>query len=688
MTSDHPVVRPPAATDHPGPRRRFRWWLVPLVIVLALLISFLFPWKLNFLRDTIAKKVEDGTGRTFTIGGDIWLYWLKGPLVTIDGLQMGNPSWASTPQMATIEHVEATVSLGNLLRERFVLPRVAVVKPVVNLEESADGKRNWYFDKQQSDSSTSIVVEELAIDQGHIGYVVKSKQTDVQADLGTLSGQDLSSTGAGSTNGIAAKATGTYNGTKLAVDAKGGDLLKLRDLNTTYPFDVKATIGTSHVSAKGTVTGIAQLKAADLQVALSGQNLADWYKLTGVGLPATPPYSTDGHVRISDGIYRYEDFHGKMGSSDIGGSVAFEKRKDRPFVSGTLVSKNLDLDDFAPMIGKEPDQPAPKVVVGPKPDKILPQQPFSTEKWGTLDADVKFTGEAIKNAGAIPFDHLEIHATMDDRILSFTPLTFGFADGKMGGNFRFDGRSTPMQASVDATFKDLSLARLVPKVTETDKASLGRLNGSFKIDGKGNSIAQMLATSNGNAQVAMGRGESSSLLLELLGLQGPQVVRYLLGDTSSKIECAIGDFGITDGDMATKTSLIDTDLNVITFVGNADFRTEKLDFKITPLPKKKSVVVLRTPFYMDGTFGHPGVRPDFAVLGARVGGAVALGVINPFLAILPLIETGPGKDADCSDLLAKIRNAPVKDTDDASQVKPAKQPKAVVPKTIEPKPAG
>jgi uncharacterized protein involved in outer membrane biogenesis len=161
-------------------------------------------------------------------------------------------------------------------------------------------------------------------------------------------------------------------------------------------------------------------------------------------------------------------------------------------------------------------------------------------------------------------------------------------------------------------------------------------------------------------------------------------VRYLLGDKNSRIECAIGDFGVTNGDMATKTSLIDTDLNVITFVGNADFKTEKMDFKITPLPKKKSVVVLRTPFYMDGTFANPGVRPDFTVLGLRAGGAVALGVINPLLAILPLVETGPGKDADCGDLLAKIRSAPVKDTDDASQVKPAKQPKAVVPKTAEP----
>ena len=114
---------------------------------------------------------------------------------------------------------------------------------------------------------------------------------------------------------------------------------------------------------------------------------------------------------------------------------------------------------------------------------------------------------------------------MDHAVLTLAPLSFGFADGQMGGNFRFDGSKQPMVASVDASFKDLKLSRLTPKVTDSSKASFGRLNGAVKIAGKGDSIATMLASSNGTAQLAMGRGQSSSLLLELVGLQGPQVVR-------------------------------------------------------------------------------------------------------------------------------------------------------------------
>ncbi len=669
----------PTSNNSLQARRGIRWWVYPLAVLALILVSLLFPWKLNFLRDTIAQKVKDGTGRSFAISGDVWLYWLDGPKVTIDGLQLGNPAWASTPQMVSVDHVEATVSLLSLLHGRLVIPTLDVSHPIANLEQGRDNKRNWYFDKQQSDSSTSIVIDQMAVEQGHIGYIDKGKDTNVQVDLATLTGNDVDTKGNGSTNGIGLQAAGTWNGLKLAVTAKGGDLLKLKDLDTVYPLDLKATIGASRVSASGTVTGVAQLKAADLKVSLAGANLAEWYRITGVGLPATPAYSTAGHVVIADGVYRYDDFTGKLGSSDIGGSVAFRKKMigddARPSVSGTLVSNQLDLEDLAPLTGKTPEPAvAPKVVDATKPQKLLPQQTFSTDKWNTIDADVRFTAKSIKNAGAIPFDHLEIHATMDHAVLTLAPLSFGFADGQMGGNFRFDGSKQPMTASVDASFKDLRLSRLTPKVTDTSKASFGRLNGAVKIDGKGDSIATMLASSNGTAQLAMGKGQSSSLLLELVGLQGPQVVRYLLGDKDSRIECAIADFAVTNGDMATKTSLVDTDVNVITFAGNFDFKNEKLDFRVTPLPKQKSIVVLRTPFNISGTLANPSVLPDFGTLGARVGGAIALGIVNPFLALVPLIETGPGHEEDCAALLAKVRDVPVKDVDAAGQVTTVRRP--------------
>ena len=139
--------------------------MIVLVVFVAIAASFLFPWKLNFLRSTISAKVEKATGRSFAIDGDLVLHWLQGPRITADKLRFGNPAWAAKPDMLAVDRVDATVSLSSLLRGRVVLPRVVVDAPDVHLEENADGKRNWYLDRNQNDPNTSVKLGEVTLNQ-------------------------------------------------------------------------------------------------------------------------------------------------------------------------------------------------------------------------------------------------------------------------------------------------------------------------------------------------------------------------------------------------------------------------------------------------------------------------------------------------------------------------------------------
>ena len=42
---------------------------------------------------------------------------------------------------------------------------------------------------------------------------------------------------------------------------------------------------------------------------------------------------------------------------------------------------------------------------------------------------------------------------------------------------------------------------------------------------------------------------------------------------------------------------------------------------------------------------------------ARAGASILLGLVNPLAALIPLVETGPGKDSDCTTLLASVDKA-------------------------------
>ena len=53
----------------------------------------------------------------------------------------------------------------------------------------------------------------------------------------------------------------------------------------------------------------------------------------------------------------------------------------------------------------------------------------------------------------------------------------------------------------------------------------------------------------------------------------------------------------------------------------------------------------------------PEVAVEKTPLALRICGAVALAAITPLAALLPLIETGPGKDTDCRRVLAAANDA-------------------------------
>lgn len=122
--------------------------------------------------------------------------------------------------------------------------------------------------------------------------------------------------------------------------------------------------------------------------------------------------------------------------------------------------------------------------------------------------------------------------------------------------------------------------------------------------------------------------------------------------------------------MTSEVFVIDTDDTYFGGAGTVSLRDETLDLTITPLPKDFSPVSLRGPLHVRGTFANPTFGLDKGRLTLRAGAALLLGLINPLAAIIPLIETGPGKDAPCGDLVKSLE-ARIKTPANVPQKKPA-----------------
>jgi uncharacterized protein involved in outer membrane biogenesis len=253
----------------------------------------------------------------------------------------------------------------------------------------------------------------------------------------------------------------------------------------------------------------------------------------------------------------------------------------------------------------------------------------------------------------LPLDKGSVHVKLMAGVLQLDPVSLGVAGGTVAGRIHIDANVVPAAFITRLDVRGLQLNQLLPAV-ETTKSSLGKITGQFDLTGRGNSAAQMLGSASGNVAVLMGKGEISNILLEYMGLDGGEIIKFLVrGDRTVQLRCAAAAFDVKQGLMVSRAIVLDTSDTVINGRGQVSLAHETLDIILEPAPKDRSILSLRSPLRIGGTFAAPSASPDKAALAGRAGIALLLAAINPLLALAATIETGPGQDADCQAVLAQ-----------------------------------
>lgn len=667
-----------------------------LVVVIVVLIAT-FDW--NRLKPTINQKVSAELNRPFAIRGDLgvawvrnreepgWRSWVPWPQVHADDVMLGNPPSIPDVTMVHLQRVEATIAPLALLHQQIYLPWIKMQKPDARLVQTADKKNNWTFDlasSQNSDanaapSAWSFRLDNILFDQGQVRYRDAVNKADVTVTINPLgkpvpyaqvAGGDDQQKGAGDFV-FGWQANGTYNNQKLDGDGKIGGMLSLRSKTTPFPLQVDVRNGTTRVRIDGTLQDPLNLGGLDVRLRFAGDTLANLYGLTGVLLPDTPPYETDGHLiaRFNEAkgpLFRYEKFNGHIGDSDIHGSLTYRQGKPRPTLTGELTSNQLRMEDLGPLIGvnsgkgseKTQQAKAQRGEASSQPaDRVLPHDKFDTKSWDVMDADVKFSGKRIEHSSKLPLSDLYTHLQLKNGDLLLDPLRFGMAGGSINSTIHLEGDRSPMRGRADLHARKLRLRQLFPDVTAMQN-SLGQLNGDASLSGTGNSVADLLGTSNGELKLLMNDGLISRSLMEIAGLNvGNYVVGKLFGDDEVKINCAATDMTIRQGLATPKLFLLDTENAVINVTGNVNFANERMDLSINPESKGIRIITLRSPLYVRGTFKNPDAGVKAGPLIARGAAAVALGaVVAPAAALIALISPSDTDDNQCSNVLQQMKN--------------------------------
>ena len=629
-------------------------WLSALAVLLLALAVLIAIWDWNWFKGPIERKVTRETGREFHIDGNLDVDLGRTLTITADGLRFANAAWAREQPMASLKHLEFDLRLWPLLRGRFDIPRIVLDTPEVNLQRGEDGLANWVFKDDGGDGEWPEF-RNVRIDAGKLGFFEPAKKTDIKVAVDSRPRRE-----GDAEPPIAVEGGGTWNGNRFTLEGTAESPLELRDSQRPYRIDARAAAGPTRAHATGTLLDPLRLRDFDLQLALAGANMDDLYPLIGVALPPTPPYALEGRFTRSidspvRSTWRYDDFSGKVGDSDLAGFAHVSAGgKAVPYLKADLTSRRMDLDDLGGFIGMAPKagagessnpELAAKAARQQASGKLLPDDPWNLAKLRAMDADVRLRAAHVETR-RIPVDDMDATLALKGGVLVLKPLNFGVADGSIASTIRMDARERTIRTRADIHGSGLTLAKLMPDSVQLGKTAIGKVGGHVAIASQGNSIAAIAASADGDADAGMGRGQISKLLMEFAGMDLAGILKIkLTSDKQIPIRCAYGDFAVKDGVMTPRALVFDTTETRLNGSGTIDLRNERLDLTLKPRTKNFSPLSLRAPLYVEGTFRNPELRPDYARIGLRAAAAAVLANVAAPAALVATTDLGKGKDA-------------------------------------------
>lgn len=467
-------------------------------------------------------------------------------------------------------------------------------------------------------------------------------------------GMDARLTVSSSAQRLRIKGSGRFQHEPFRLDGTAGAASRLASPKP-YPFkvDFMALATSGHLA--GTLEQPLSLERFKSTLSLSGPNPRRTESVVGFRLPELPPYNLSGTLTRRDSIWQFSDFIGKVGNTDLSGSIRVDNSRNKPRVKSALHSKMLDFDDFGGIIGAAPDD-GPGEVISPEQkekaklnrerSKVLPDEAFEFPSFLGFDADVRYSAARV-DSGKLPIDSLELTFQVKDGRLHLVPLILGAG----GGTIRMDTHlvdkpgDTPVRGRAELDISRVSAARLL-RPFDLAAGTTGRISGHGQFQTSGESVASMLGSLNGKASLWVSDGQLNARLVELAGLDAGEALLLSLGrEQTTHVNCAYIGARARNGEVGIDTGLVDTTDTKLTMDGNISLGRERFNLKFLAHPKDASLLAARAPLILEGTFRHPDFHPAWGSLLARGAAALALGAIMPPAALLAFVEPGLGESA-------------------------------------------
>jgi len=611
-----------------------RIFLVILLIGFFAIVSLLldFAYSNNF-RTWFIETIANTEKLKLDIKGKTLLEIGWQPELTLNNISIKNKAWPRPENVAKIDQLSLQISIPKLFHGDIFINDLSISKPEVFLFKNKEGETNWSFSDRKADSNAldlPVIFENLHIISGIFHYYDGIRDMNFEGGVDSLKGSG------GWQLPITIESMGSYQHKTLNLYASAGSYSELRSEKKPYPVKLNMAFGQTEIAIRGTVNQPLQVADPKLNLSLKGPNIAELFPLTGIPLPSSSAYKITGNLSRHDTTWRFDHFNGEIGHSDLQGTVLVNPKLEPLYFNMDLFAKTLDLADLSGFIGGEPNHPDQSVT---EDDALIPDHHFDLKQIRAANGKARLRATNIINKG-VPITNFDGQLSLNNGVLKFEPVTFGIDEGRVNLWMSAYASRNPADVDIEIQVIDLSLSKLIKKVNDIKK-TMGKINGKLQLKGTGNTLKDILSSSNGEAYLVQFDGKISALIVELIGLDIVHALGYyILGDTQIPILCAAVDVNIKDGIAQSKTLLLNTNHSVVHGNGYLSFKNETFELAMTPYPRDFSPLTLRSTLTFSGTI----LKPKFS--------------INPLstLMLLPPVDIGEVQNIDCQEMIRQAKD--------------------------------
>lgn len=649
------------------PKSPFVNWLFGICVAILVAIAVFLAWfDWDKLRGPIARYASAATGREVRIEGHLKVHLFSfHPWARVGGLRVGNPAWAGKGDTAAVGQSFVQIPLLPLIFARKLdLTRVELDQPNLYLRQDAQGRRTWNFSKDpNAPARKGPAIHTLVVRNGHLRYIDDRKRIRFE---GTFASTDAEAPGAKS--GFRFAGTGDLHQIPFKLTVSGGPIVHLRK-DRPYEFNADIRQGGTHITAQGKLSRPFDLNHARGRISVSGSDLSNLYFLTGLALPNTPPYRLSGAVVRNNKRYSIDGMSGRVGESDLEGALSVDSTSGRPFLRGDLSSRSLVFEDLAALFGAgttkasaSADQKAVAVQMKAQ-RKLFPDSTLQVDRIRKMDADVRFRAHSIR-ARFLPIRAGSVHVKLNRGLLVADPLQLDFAHGNVAGRVALNARGATPETDMDMRVSNVRLEDIMAKASGQQTLT-GPVMARAKLHGTGNSVHAAAASASGGVTLVVPQGQIRKAFAELTGINAIKGLLLLSSKNqeNTELRCAVAHFDVKGGVMRARRLVIDTGPVLVDGSGSINLGSESMNLQLKGHPKKFRIGHLNSPIDVKGPLTAPRFSLEGGKIAAQAGIGAALGaLLSPLAAILPFVDPGLAKNANCSALVAEQAavKAPVK----------------------------